>query len=261
MEITRLDIKNKIFNEMKKMRFKPCKIVKQDGYFVWGMEEDSVTIFKIKGLRGWKFGMWITEQEKNDNENINDNEKSMKVEIFAQHKHNIDKFKPSASVLCFDFTVDDIENFKPYVKRQIKEMIKQMKKHPFISFYWDRHGYMRFITENCFVFYIKSLLEEYKEKFNIKKFYNDWFHISIIKLKLLICKNNKIIKQIKITDRNKDGWNFSTRWVVEVLFKENIDEDYEDKYLHKWFKNRRGIDNIQFNIHNESEKGEYYDYS
>ena len=54
------------------------------GYFLYEMGEDSVAHFRVKELRGWRFGMWFGED----------------VTLFAQHENNIDKFKPSYSAWC-----------------------------------------------------------------------------------------------------------------------------------------------------------------
>ena len=63
--MTRREAAEKVFNYIRENKFEPTNIQYGDGYFIFDMGADGVVHFKIKGLHGWKFAMWIeTDVEK-----------------------------------------------------------------------------------------------------------------------------------------------------------------------------------------------------
>lgn len=252
--MTRREVSEMIFNYIKSIGFKPYNIQYSNGYFIFDKGEDGVIHFSIRGLFGWKFAMWINT---NKDELVSEDGKTEypALQFFAQHKDNIDKFKPSRSCFLEEYNLRAVDNPAPYQWYQIKNIVKMIKRHPFISYYYDRCEYPEF-TGRSFV------LEYFKSKFrvifrSVKTLYQDWVPITWVKLKLLFCGKNKIVNTIKIIDGNTHGCICYPRWDLDILFNKNSTNELECEYLNKWF-NRRNR-NIGLRIHREGIKG-YYDY-
>ena len=83
-----------------------------DGYFIFGHGTNSVVHFHIEETPGWKYGIWWSPISKNTKEGEEDDENAeyytdrVHCSIFAQYEEEIDKFKPSASMVCEEFTID-----------------------------------------------------------------------------------------------------------------------------------------------------------
>lgn len=96
----------------------------------------KVTNFRIKGCKKWLFGLWIHPTETNKD--------WYEIEFFAEHDHNMDKFKPSATFLCERYVVkSDISGYDVFGPSgycdmfwyYIKELISMTKNQPYIAFY------------------------------------------------------------------------------------------------------------------------------
>ena len=73
------------------------------GYYIFWMGEDSVTHFNVKKCKCWRFGIWITEDEKDKGE--------FTIEMFGQYERYIDKFKPSHSPFSYSAKINDLKDF------------------------------------------------------------------------------------------------------------------------------------------------------
>jgi hypothetical protein len=252
--MTRREVAEVIFNYIKSIGFKPYNIKYGNGYFIFDKGEDGVVHFNIKGLFGWKFAMWINT---NKEELLSDDGKIEypALQFFTQHKDNIDKFKPSRSCFLAKYDLYDIENPAPYQWYQIKNIIKMIKRHPFISHYYDACEYCEFTGDSFIIRYFKSKLRVLFEF--IKQTYKDWIPITWVRFKLLFCGKNKIINTIKIIDKNTHGFIFNPRWDLDILFNEDSTDKLECKYLNKWFSRRNK--NIDLRIHRVGIEG-YYNY-
>lgn len=252
--MTRREVAEMIFNYIKSIGFKPYDIKYYNNYFIFDRGEDEVVHFYIKGLRGWKFGMWINTN-KEELLSKDGTKEHPSLQFFAQHKDNIDKFKPSASYFLAEYNLSEIENPAPYQWHQIKSIIKMIKRHPFISHYYDRYTYYKFTNNSFILEYIKKKID--KIIHIIKEFCRDWFPILWTKFKILLINKNKIIKNITVIDGNNDEWKSYPRWTIDILFKEDSTDEEECKFLDKWFK--RNYKSIRIDIHREGIEG-YYDY-
>ena len=177
------------------------------------------------------------------------------LQFFTQHKDNIDKFKPSRSAFLAEYTLRECENPAPYQWWQIKDMLKMIKRHPFISHYNDKMGGYE-IGSGYILSYIKTKIRD--TLYDIGQYFKDWLPMLWIKFKLLFCSKNKIINKIKIIDGNRGGWISSPRWTLDILFDEISSEEKECLYLNKWFNNVNR--NVDLRIHRIGIDG-YYDYA
>lgn len=123
--------KLKINNILKDLKFNVTKKVFGNGYFIFSFKENSVCWFWLKEFPGWKFGIWLNENNT--------------FSIFGEHILMIDKFKPSASYISFKnveefnneliLVLNKDEKHEEYLK-DIKETIEfDNKKHKYIFNY------------------------------------------------------------------------------------------------------------------------------
>ena len=113
-----------------------------DGYFIFGHGTNSVVYFHINETPGWKYGIWwspIAKSEDEDDEAHNEyHTDRVHCSIFTQYEEEIDKFKPSASMVCEEFTID----FKyPAANRlwAFADDIEFIHKEPYLAFYREMH--------------------------------------------------------------------------------------------------------------------------
>jgi hypothetical protein len=252
--MTRRKVAELIFNYINSIGFKPYNIQYGNGYFIFDKGEDGVIHFSIKGLYGWKFAMWINT---NKEELLDEDGKTEyhALQFFVQHKDNIDKFKPTRSCFLSEYDLHEIENPAPYQWYQIKNIIKMIKRHPFISYYYDACECCEFTGDSFIMRYFKSKLRVIFR--STKTLYQDWIPITWVKFKLLFCGKNIIVNTIKIIDGNTHGCISSPRWDLDILFNEDSTNELECKFLNKWFSRRNN--NIAINIHRVGIEG-YYSY-
>lgn len=124
--------KDDAYNRYKfRAKFTPIDINYLDGYFIFGTGTNSVVHFHLKETPGWKYGIWFS-----DVENAEGPER-VKAIWFAQFEAEIDKFKPSASMVCEPFFVD-LEH-KTAFCNSIKPSILFIVEHPALAWYRDIH--------------------------------------------------------------------------------------------------------------------------
>ena len=112
---------NIIFKYLKSKGFTVTDIEFGDSYFVFELGDDGVTHFHIKGLRGWKFGMWINTDVKSLRKE--DGTYYPVISFFCQHEDNLDKFKPSRSFFHTDISP---QQFKDYItKEEVYEILEK----------------------------------------------------------------------------------------------------------------------------------------
>lgn len=132
-----------------------------DGYFIFGHGTNSVVHFHIEETPGWKYGIWWEPIEDEDTEKPYTDR--VHCSIFAQYEEEIDKFKPSASMVCEEFIID----FKyPAVNRlwAFADDIEFIHKEPYLAFYREMH-YTDFNKEHVSRTKAKAYFERhYKQK-------------------------------------------------------------------------------------------------
>lgn len=119
-----------LFEQLKKVGFTPTDIEYGDGYFIFGMGANTTLQFHIKECPEWLFGVWW-EEPTADAEYV-------KGEWFAQFEETIDKFKPSASVFCNTFYINE-SSFLDY---NLECDLKFIRDEPYLAFcrdycFWD----------------------------------------------------------------------------------------------------------------------------
>lgn len=95
----------------------------KDVYFLADMGEDSVVHFRIKGVKGFLFGIWFNHSEENyDDEYFKKNTDT----LFYQEEIYLDKFKPSRST-CYELRIKDEDFYISEMKKVQKELITLKK--------------------------------------------------------------------------------------------------------------------------------------
>ena len=108
-----------------------------DGYFIFGRGTNSVVHFHIKETPGWKYGIWWSpiEKEEGTEEDYTDR---LSCSIFAQYEEEIDKFKPSASMVCEEFTIL-LASPSTNIAWQFAGDIEFIHNEPYLAFYREMH--------------------------------------------------------------------------------------------------------------------------
>lgn len=236
--MTRREVSEKVFTYIKENGFVPYDIYYGDCYFVFSKGEDGVVHFRIKGLHGWKFAMWINTNEeelKND-----DGKDYAALQFFCQHEQNIDKFKPSRSYFCEKYLLQDVEVTEPLFYN-IGDMLKQIKYHPLFSFAQDS-GYDKYVsTRSCLLNYL--MIRYYNITYVIREWFEQIPLYCWTKFKIALCRNCKIVKSIKIIDHNTDGFRCSPRYDCRItfnrLYSDKQQDEAECKWLNIWFRKLR----------------------
>lgn len=105
-----------------------------DGYFIFGTGTNSVVHFHLEETPGWLYGLWLSEIDHNDPKA----QKPVKIKFFAQFEAEIDKFKPSASMVSEECIVR-MGLYKTIECTHIKTAIHFIQKHPALAWYRDIH--------------------------------------------------------------------------------------------------------------------------
>lgn len=219
-------IANSIFAEMKRNNLIPTDVQFLNGYFCFDMGEDSVVHFHIKGIRKWKFGMWIRPY-------IDE----YAVEFFVQHEDNIDKFKPSDSVFGENISKQHLKNIledkdcAKYVYWDIIKLCKHIKNNPRIAFVQELNYNPKYIDKPFLRTYISSMRTHYKYRIDKNKRYVEENYIepifNNICAKIAKKKYSYIIEDIVIKDNCDECWKVSPHWDVNILFKRLHEDDEE----------------------------------
>lgn len=264
--MTRREAAETIFKYIRDNKFIPYDIEYGDGYFIFDMGADGVVHFKIKGLHGWKFAMWIeTDPDKLKKDDVKDeNGKDYPaIQFFCQHKLNIDKFKPTRSFFCVKYDLKTIERANAedgstWELYEIRDILKMIKRHPFITFTMDA-------CEDQY--YNKSYIKCYLDMrlFRTKQKIKEWISDTHVKIwhgfKVWFINKYKVVDKAELIDNNTDGWKSSPRYDMCIHFKkisddEEIQQKAEIKMLDFWF-HKDYYDNMDLILTREGIKGIY----
>ena len=232
-------MRGEILDYIKKIGFTPINIQCGNGYFIFDMGENSVINFWIKELKGWKFGIWFHTSKPDEN----GKKEPDSCQFFAQRELFIDKFKPAASNYCEEIKAYE-ENNKFFDKFStlyvIKNMLYEMKYHPFISFY-KGVAYNDYIDRKSLVwFYIK---ENWDVKFyKTENKFNRWKDCAITKVYLNYAKKNieknSFVETVKVFDGENGNWYSYPRYNINVYFNKDSNELEEAEIQEKYFNNK-----------------------
>lgn len=112
-----------------------------DGYFIFGTGTNSVVHFHIKETPGWKYGIWWSPVVKKDStaENPVYESDKLRCSIFTQYEEEIDKFKPSASMVHSEFNINLKTKEADYALYEFTRDIKFIQAEPYLAFYREMH--------------------------------------------------------------------------------------------------------------------------
>ena len=220
-------IANSVFNVLRKEGLIPVDVQFGNGYFIFEYGEDSVVHFHIKGVKNWKFGMWIDTS-------IGD-----VVQVFAQNEMWIDKFKPSRSVFSENISKKTLKNVArhkdsaqcAYIK--VVEMIMHIKNNPHIATIQDYYCGM-YIREPLAKMLFDCKISRLKDiSYDVKKYVTYELiecRRNALALKILKSKNPAIIKDAYIHDCNSYGITCSPRYEVRIVFNRLAKSDEKQGY-------------------------------
>lgn len=259
--MTRREAAEKIFNYIRKNKFTPYDIQYGNGYFIFDMGEDGVVHFKIKGLYGWKFAMWIeTDPEKLKREDVKDeNGKDYPaIQFFCQHELNLDKFKPSRSFLCVKYDLKQIEDKGDWWFYEIKEILQMIKRHPFVTFTMDACE-DQYYSKSYLRCYLDMKL--YRTKQKLKEWASDAFTKIWHGSKVWFINRYKVVDKVELIDKNTDGWKCFPRYDMSIHFKkisddEETQEKAEVKMLDFWF-HKNQYNNMDLGLTRDGIEGRY----
>lgn len=113
-----------------------------DGYFIFGKGTNSVVHFHIKETPGWKYGIWWSPVAKSEAADDEANQEyftdRLRGELFAQYEEEIDKFKPSASMVAETFTLHLSSPARSFTCG-FAEDIEFIHNEPYLAFYREMH--------------------------------------------------------------------------------------------------------------------------
>ena len=235
------EIAEMMFDIIKDYGFRPYDIKYGNGYFICDRGEDSIIHFKIRGCRGWKFGIWVNseylneENRKEEPDTYGDGYKV--ISLFAQYEKDIDKFKPSASAFCVEYGAREWEKHSQYANPwyQIKEMIGMIKRHPFISYAGQAGYYAGYFDKSFLLYFLENRCKD--AVIDIRKVFNKAFHLTWLNFKLLLARS-EVIDSIEIEDFQKEnpGWSTSYLHKVKITFAEAATEEEEQQWIYRWFR-------------------------
>ena len=260
-------MRGEILDYIKKIGFTPINVQCGNGYFIFDMGENSVVNFWIKELKGWKFGIWFHTSKPDEN----GKKEPDSCQFFAQRELFIDKFKPAASNYCEEIKAYGKDNkfFDTFSFIKIKNMLYEMKYHPFISFYKEV-AYSNYIDrKNLVWFYIKENWDV--RLYDIKKKTVRWKDCTITRIyinhvkKVLEKKSN--VETVKVIDGENGNWYSYPRYNINVYFNKDSNEleeaEIQEKYFNNKFFNKVVSKECYFNFFNPNhmdEMGNMYRY-
>ena len=113
-----------------------------DGYFIFGKGTNSVVHFHVKETPGWKYGIWwepVRKSECENDEAYNEyHVDCLRCKIFTQYEDEIDKFKPSASMVSDEFIMS-LSGFNESYFWSFAQDIEFIHKEPYLAFYREMY--------------------------------------------------------------------------------------------------------------------------
>lgn len=244
--MTNREIAELMFDRIREHGFTPYEINYGNGYFLFEMGEDSVVHFRIKEVwKNWKFGMWI-DSSALDEYNVDENKETPYekeenvVQIFCQHEHLLDKFKPSRSALCVEFKQCDFKNPATYWDYQLDDMLKMIMYHPVMCWNEFCGNHAGYYDRRSFLLPFLKYESEYVFR-EIERVVKTAFFLNYTKAKLFLMKRfSKVLADVKLYDfeRENPGWSTVYLYRIDLTVKDVDDEDL-DRFFNFWFRRRK----------------------
>lgn len=207
------DIAEFILSHLKCNGFEVYDVTYLDGYFLFETGEDSVVHFKVQGIKGWKFGIWIDK----------DSEKAV-AQIFGQVIANIDKFKPSRSWAVFEVNQQELSEQDTY-KKSINDFIDRLhfiKAHPIIAHVNDLYN-EDFYANSYLAAYISDL--KWNVTRNIRTIFKCWAAKKTGELFGFVVRRFKYVDHTSLVDENDGGFIVSPRYSLNVFLTLSEDDE------------------------------------
>ena len=189
-----------------------------DGYFIFGMGTNSVVHFHIKETPGWLYGIWWSPIEKKESTKENPMYESDRLHcsIFTQYEEEIDKFKPSASMVTDEFNVY-LDSTSTDFAWDFAQDIKFIHDEPYLAFYREMH-YSDFNKEYVSRAKAKSYFERHFKQKKLEEETEALNNRELLKTIYTILKEDIDEGSCFIHDR---GDNWSPRY--EIVMKNTYD--------------------------------------
>lgn len=174
-----------------------------DGYFIFGMGTNSVLHFHLKECPGWKFGVhWRVEDDE------------IRGEFFTQYEKIIDKFKPAASQMVVEISLN--KEGKLIGEFNLFATLQFIRKEPELAFCRD----YKYLDYN----------HVYLSRKRAKKIFKKWKRKNFLEEKYTKIYNQKVVDWVKnniCPDFNAEvidkGDNWSPRYDVIAPLSYNSD--------------------------------------
>lgn len=194
------------------------------------MGEDAVCHFKIKGIPGWKFAIWV---------NTNEEKKNIFATVFTQYEKEIDKFKPSRSYYCVNLEQWQVDGDFIY---DLIGMINEIKKYPFVAYYHNATDIKWHISTLKAIWYFIKNRYAYVVQ-DLKNWFKNTYEYLTVWIKLFYAKliRDKVY-YFKIIDKNTEEFKCWPRYEIEIgLNKDHYTDEeilyWKDKYFKKSMHN------------------------
>lgn len=239
--MTNKEIAELMFEKIRSFGFTPYDINYGNGYFLFEMGENSVVHFKIKEVwKNWKFGMWIDSKEldnynEDENKDIPYEKEPNVVQMFCQHEHLLDKFKPSRSALCIELKpIDFTHDWSWYM---LEDMLQMIKYHPIICWNEFCGSHAGYYSERSFLLPFIKYETEYLIRKIVKKI-KTVFWLNYTKEKLFMMKKySKVLYDVELYDFEKEneGWSTDYLYKIKLTFND-VDDDKILDFFDFWFR-------------------------
>lgn len=108
----------------------------KDGYYIFGMGDNSVIDFHVKECPGWLFGIWWDHPTEEDKKS-----EIVRGKMFTQYEKSLDKFKPTRSNYCTDVCIFFCDGQPESLDYEPYRMISFISQYPNRAFCRDYHGW------------------------------------------------------------------------------------------------------------------------
>jgi len=248
--VSKTKIKNVILHILEKKGFHVTWQDTGNGYFIFDFGENSVTHFKLKECKGWKFGLWIRyisqksidEYKEKYSDTKDESKAGYHIEIFGQYINYIDKFKPSYSPISYSlegFTKledpgnddDDYGLLWTLLWKFISD-ISCIKNSPIFARakFYDACDSM-YKKENLITWFIHDWIYYHIEE--------PWRNFKEITLNKLICKYLTFHINLFHHRKVKVNYTFSKNvwphFELNIRFKDNVSDDTMYKLYCRYF--------------------------
>lgn len=213
-QIKLTEIFNSIFSEIENQSGKKIKTKKfSNGYYLFEFGSDTVCNFTVEGAKNWLFGIWAIPQE----------DDSINVYLFGEHKYYLNKFKPTQTKISQDCKIKnrgELKNLIYNLGDTISE-ISLICNYPIIGYiktYWNT------CSQNPIKWYIKNWIF-----YEIKKPIIDWKRNQLNNMLAIVYKYYSKLRwrkylNISIIDSRKNGFEVWPRFEFKVEFKKDVSE-------------------------------------